>query len=57
MVLNDIPLELGLDGSIPALSPRVIVLKEGGPLHIPPFSIAFWVFRDLKSDACKKAFS
>ena len=57
MVLNDIPLELGPDGSIPALSPRVIVLKQGEPLHLPAYSIAFWVFRDLNSDACKKAFS
>jgi heparanase len=52
MLLNDAQLELGDDGSIPALNPVLVAVDS--PVHIAPTSIAFVVLPKFEAKACSR---
>jgi len=50
MLLNGVPLELGDDGSVPAMNPVLVVVDS--PLYLAPTSIAFVVLPKFEAKAC-----
>ncbi|XP_062216428.1 heparanase-like protein 1 [Phragmites australis] len=50
MLLNGVPLELGDDGSVPALDPALVAVDS--PVHLAPTSIAFVVLPKFEAKAC-----
>ncbi|KAK3148012.1 hypothetical protein QOZ80_3BG0289510 [Eleusine coracana subsp. coracana] len=50
MLLNGVPLELGDDGSIPALSP--VLVDVSSPVYLAPTSIAFVALPMFEAKAC-----
>lgn len=50
MLLNDVPLELGDDGSVPAMNPVLVAVDS--PMYLAPTSIAFVVLPKFEAKAC-----
>ena len=50
MLLNGVPLELGDDGSVPAMNPVLVAVDS--PLYLAPTSIAFVVLPKFEAKAC-----
>ena len=50
MLLNGVPLELGDDGSVPALNP--VPAAVASPVYLAPTSIAFVVLPRFEAKAC-----
>ncbi|KAJ8894841.1 hypothetical protein PR048_000148 [Dryococelus australis] len=51
VLLNGKRLVLGFNYSLPSLEPTTVAAT---PLHLPAFSMAFFVLEDMKVSACKK---
>jgi hypothetical protein len=52
MLLNGLPLELGDDGSIPALNP--VPAADNLPVYLAPTSIVFVVLQRFEVKACSR---
>ena len=50
MLLNGVPLELGDDGSVPAMNPVLVAVDS--PLYLASTSIAFVVLPKFEAKAC-----
>lgn len=50
MLLNGVSLELGNDGSVPAMNPVLVAVDS--PVYLAPTSIAFVVLPNFEAKAC-----